>query len=489
MIGRAWTRYAVFATVFVCGYQLIPDNGWWRVGWQVGIGYTAVAAVLIGVRSMPARDRVPWRLLATGVFGNATGIAVLVYTNEVLHYDGMPTPADPLFLTLYPAYGLGLAIMIQRRESRRDWSAMVDSATITTGLGLLAWVYVIQQAATGEMSTLGHVVQIAYPVGDLVLLAIAIRLLRGGGVRGAAFWWICGSLGCFLLGDTTWAVLGQFDLDPSGTPIVGRGIDMIFLFAFALVGVAALHPTARELTRRTDPAPPRLSRTLLALLTVVSLIAPAILIVQVLMGTVTNGIAIAVGSAVLFLLVVTRMAQLLREVERQSRRVRELARRDELTGLPNRRTWNDELPRTLERARRDEAPVSVALLDLDHFKRFNDSYGHPAGDRLLKEAAAAWHGAIRAADTLARYGGEEFIVLLPHTGTEEAVQVLERALAATPLGQTFSAGVATWDRTETSDELIARADAALYAAKAGGRCRVHADTTAAGRPERSSSSR
>jgi diguanylate cyclase (GGDEF)-like protein len=78
-------------------------------------------------------------------------------------------------------------------------------------------------------------------------------------------------------------------------------------------------------------------------------------------------------------------------------------------------------------------------------------------------------------DTLARYGGEEFILLLPDTGTEEAVQILERALAATPLGQTFSAGVATWNRTETSDELTARADAALYAAKANGRRRVLAD--------------
>jgi diguanylate cyclase (GGDEF)-like protein len=464
--------------MLVGGYQLIPDNGWWRACWQVGVGYTAVAAVLIGVRRMPGPDRVPWRLLAAGVFGNTTGIAVLVYTNEVLHFDGMPTAADPLFLTLYPAYGIGLAIMIQRRESRRDWAAMVDTATITTGLGLLAWVYVIQQAATGEMSMLGHVVQIAYPVGDLILLAMATRLLRGRGVRGAPFWWIIGSLGCFLVGDTTWAVLGQLDLDPSGTPVVGRGIDMIFLFAYVLVGVAALHPSAREMTRRSESRPPQLSHTLLALLTAASLIAPAILALQVLMGTVTNGIAIAMGSTTLFLLVVTRMAQLLRQVERQSRKMRELARRDELTGLPNRRSWNEELPRTLERARRDDAPVSVALLDLDHFKRFNDSYGHPAGDRLLKEAAAAWHSAIREVDTLARYGGEEFILLLPDTGTEEAVQILERALAATPLGQTFSAGVATWNRTETSDELTARADTALYAAKANGRRRVLADPIA-----------
>jgi diguanylate cyclase (GGDEF)-like protein len=216
----------------------------------------------------------------------------------------------------------------------------------------------------------------------------------------------------------------------------------------------------------------RLGRVHLALLTVASLIAPGILAVQLRAGEVTNGVAIVAGCVALFLLVVTRMAQLLREVERQARQLGELSRRDDLTGLPNRRAWNDELPRALEHARRDGAEMSVALLDLDHFKLFNDAYGHPAGDRLLKEAAAAWHETLRSVDTLARYGGEEFIVLLPGAGTEQAEQVVGRALAATPRGQTFSAGVATWDGTETSDALIARADGALYAAKSAGRNRI-----------------
>jgi diguanylate cyclase (GGDEF)-like protein len=116
--------------------------------------------------------------------------------------------------------------------------------------------------------------------------------------------------------------------------------------------------------------------------------------------------------------------------------------------------------------------VCVAVLDLDRFKQFNDSYGHPAGDRLLKEASAAWHGALRAVDTIARFGGEEFTVLLPGADATAALAVLERALAATPLGQTFSAGVAAWDGIETSDQLIERADAALYEAKDGGRNRI-----------------
>jgi diguanylate cyclase len=187
---------------------------------------------------------------------------------------------------------------------------------------------------------------------------------------------------------------------------------------------------------------------------------------------VTDGVAIVIGSMTLFLLVVTRMAQLLRQIERQSKQLSQLTRVDDLTGLPNRRAWSAELPVAIERARRDQAALSIAMLDLDHFKRFNDEYGHQAGDRLLKTATAAWSAQLRAVDQLARYGGEEFIALLPGATAELATGVLERLRAVRPAGQTFSAGVATWDGNETSEELIARADRALYQAKDAGRDRI-----------------
>jgi diguanylate cyclase (GGDEF)-like protein len=190
---------------------------------------------------------------------------------------------------------------------------------------------------------------------------------------------------------------------------------------------------------------------------------------------VTDGAAIVAGSVALFLLVVSRMAQLLRHVEAQAIQLRELARVDELTGLPNRRAWAAELPRAMERSRRDGSPLSVALLDLDHFKRFNDEFGHPAGDRLLKGASAAWRATLRVTDELVRYGGEEFIILLPGADGQEAATIIERLRPVTPAGQTFSAGIATWDALETSDELVARADRSLYRAKQAGRDRTAID--------------
>jgi diguanylate cyclase (GGDEF)-like protein len=150
-------------------------------------------------------------------------------------------------------------------------------------------------------------------------------------------------------------------------------------------------------------------------------------------------------------------------------RLSDLAETDELTGLPNRRVWDDALRRAVGYATRTRRALCVALIDLDHFKVFNDRHGHQAGDRLLKAAAAAWRTALRGSDTLARYGGEEFAVALPNCSTAEAKTVLERLRALTPDGQTCSIGLAEWMPGETASDVLARADEALYDAKRSGR--------------------
>jgi diguanylate cyclase (GGDEF)-like protein len=153
-------------------------------------------------------------------------------------------------------------------------------------------------------------------------------------------------------------------------------------------------------------------------------------------------------------------------------RLQSTARTDPLTGLPNRRVWDEDLARELARAQRHGGSLCLALLDLDHFKAYNDTYGHQAGDELLALAATAWRPELRTTDTIARYGGEEFAVLLPHSDEAGALSVVERLLAVVPLDQTASAGVAVWDGSEGSEALVARADAALYEAKGAGRARA-----------------
>jgi diguanylate cyclase (GGDEF)-like protein len=129
-------------------------------------------------------------------------------------------------------------------------------------------------------------------------------------------------------------------------------------------------------------------------------------------------------------------------------RVGRIARIDALTGVHNRRVWDQELPRELARAARTGQPVCVALIDLDNFKAYNDQQGHQAGDRLLKAAAAVWRASLRKSDLLVRYGGEEFALLLPDCGLDDAIEIAERLRTSQPEG-TCSIGVAAWDTKET----------------------------------------
>jgi diguanylate cyclase (GGDEF)-like protein len=158
------------------------------------------------------------------------------------------------------------------------------------------------------------------------------------------------------------------------------------------------------------------------------------------------------------------------EINRLVSRLEGLARTDPLTGVPNRRVLEEELPRELERARRMGTGVCLAMIDLDNFKAYNDRHGHQAGDLVLKEAASAWRAEVRSTDLLARYGGEEFVLLLPTCALDDAIRIVERLRLVTPL-VTCSVGLACWDFQEASEELVERADQALYAAKAGGRNR------------------
>src|SRR6185369_4903736 len=180
-------------------------------------------------------------------------------------------------------------------------------------------------------------------------------------------------------------------------------------------------------------------------------------------------VAFSALSLLVALLLANSLGKALGDSRLLMRQLTELARVDGLTSLPNRRAWDEELVKALHRARRTSQPCSVALLDLDHFKRYNDTHGHQAGDALLRETARALSARLRAGDLIARYGGEEFALLLHGCDGANALRFFERLHDATLQGQTFSAGVAESDGTEEGRAALQRADEALYRAKAGGR--------------------
>jgi diguanylate cyclase (GGDEF)-like protein len=170
------------------------------------------------------------------------------------------------------------------------------------------------------------------------------------------------------------------------------------------------------------------------------------------------------------------------ELKAANKRIEELAELDELTGSFNRRCIMRMLDDEIARAQRVNTPCSIALIDLDWFKRVNDAYGHPTGDEVLRTFAITVFANIRNIDKFGRYGGEEFLLVLPETPGDAAARILDRLRsiiadldwsAFSPgMRVTISAGVATLRRDESPDTFLARADSALYAAKARGRNRI-----------------
>jgi diguanylate cyclase (GGDEF)-like protein len=205
-------------------------------------------------------------------------------------------------------------------------------------------------------------------------------------------------------------------------------------------------------------------------------------------STISNVISRAVDKLNLVRRNSSLMAQLrknMEELELMNRNLEQLANHDGLTGLLNNRCFRESLDLEMARARRYNHPFSLVFMDLDHFKQYNDTQGHPAGDRLLKDLARLLKTHSRAVTVLARYGGEEFVALAPETPKDGALTYAERLRSTVekhrfegcesqPFGKvTLSAGVATFPEDgEEAATLIERADKALYEAKKGGRNRV-----------------
>ena len=179
-----------------------------------------------------------------------------------------------------------------------------------------------------------------------------------------------------------------------------------------------------------------------------------------------------------------RLHQRTVELRIANQRIEELAQLDELTGLQNRRSIMKTLNDEMARAQRSNSPCSVAIIDLDFFKRVNDQFGHATGDEALRTFAISLFANIRTIDKFGRYGGEEFLLILPDTAKDQAVRTLDRlrsivseldwAAISGKMNLTMSAGICAVRREDSAADLLARADIALYRAKNAGRNRVMA---------------
>jgi diguanylate cyclase (GGDEF)-like protein len=474
---RWWPAYLTAGALVVVAYFFAVRLGAsadLRVSLYCLVSASAAVVVLVGAfRNLPpGRARLPWLFLGASQVVYATADICFYVAHNVFDDTSYPAVADPLYLGHYPLVVVGLILLIRLRTPGRDLASLLDAATVAVAAAMLSWLYLIGPQARADSPDLVKIVSVAYPVMDLAMFAVALRLVLGPGRRPTSFVLLAANLLAILTADSLY-VMQQLD----GTYQTGNFLDAIWLVGNLALGAAALHPTANRVTERATTSDAGLTPFRLALLAGAALIAPATLVVLYVAGTLRDIPVIGGACAILFLLTIGRLAGLVADQ-------RTLAITDVLTGLRTRRFFVTQLPVEIVKARRAGSSLAVLIVDVDRFKSINDRYGHPAGDRVLVEVARRLRESVRQADFLARYGGEEFALVVPGASPQELASIGERLrnqVACSPIlvspdvgiNVTVSVGTAGYPRHgATPAELITTADRALYAAKSQGRDRV-----------------
>ena len=566
------------------------------------LGASAVAAVFVTAVRSPRGARLPWILFALGLAAFVAGDVVANHY-EALFGAARPFPslADAFYLAVYPCLALGVLRLVRLRRPGRDHEGLIDSLIVALGAGVLSWTILMSpHVRDASLAPVERLASIGYPLADLLLLAVVVRLVAGAGRRHeSAFVLLALSLVVMLVIDSAFA----WALVHGGTG-TDRTLDLGWLVFYILFATAALHPSARMLSEPATQEPQTLGRWRLGLLGAATMIVPVTEAAQYGRGRPVDVPLLVLSAITLFGLAVLRMAALVRGHEhtearfsslvrnssdvvivlapdttiryasaaservlgyrpdelvgrklwyivhpndRESlaafvgratedegtrpvpmefailhggrrwlhveslsanllgdpnvngivlntrditerkafeRQLEHLAFHDPVTELANSALFRDRVEHALARQRRGSLPLAVLFLDLDDFKTVNDSFGHAAGDALLREVGRRLRTCIRGADTAARLGGDEFAVLLEGVQALTVVNVADRILQA--LASPFavegnevfvraSVGIAFGDADRrdprSAAELLRNADVAMYAAKETGKGR------------------
>ncbi len=407
LTGRPFVVMAPLGALLAC-YPLLPAGLAREVAYPA-LGLVCVSVALVGMVHNVTGRRRGWLLVLAGFCGWVVGDILFLVEQRVFALEAYPAPSDAIYISSYVVLAAGLLVLVRRRGERSDAAAMLDGAILAAGVAVVVGVFLLAPIAhDSSMGFAGKLTSSLYPIADVLLIGILVRLWTAPGARTAAFRLLAVALSMTLMADLVYNITTL----TSGNLASALASDVFWLASYVLVAGAVWSSSVNELTEpapgREDLADP--NRRMFVLTG--GLLLPA---VTLLVDGVTDGDVhweiVAAGSVLLSVLVLLRMAGLLTVVRAQAVQLAGLARSDPLTGVANRRTWDHELSRACQQARSTGEPLSVALLDLDHFKDYNDKHGHQAGDLLLREATAMWSSLLGEGAMLARYGGEEFAVL------------------------------------------------------------------------------
>jgi len=468
LVVVAYVVAALLALAFVVTLLIRPVGQAWPAvdNWGVDSFEVVVALACLARALVPRPGRGVALAMGSGLL--CWGLGDLTWTIESLGGATPPTPsaADAFYLLFYPlAY---LAIMLIIRGEVRTFRASTWLDGLVAGLGATAIcaAFVIDpiiSSAAGSATAVA--VDLAYPIGDLILLALAVGALVIVPGWPRRLWMLV--VGCLILavGDTVYLFQSA-----SNTYQVGTLLDGTWVVALLLLSAAVWQPVA---ARRSEQAARQPS---LALPGIASVASVGILVA----GNWMHVSGVAIGLTVATLAVAGSRALLARrELTVLTRSVHEQAATDHLTGLANRRQLMVELERCFAVPGDTDGgvvPTALLMIDLDHFKEINDSFGHPTGDWLLQQIGPRLGDAVRSGDVVARLGGDEFAIVLTGADVGYATSVARRIAAAiappfvtgtSNLHVGASIGIALApDHGTDATELMRCADVAMYRAKA-----------------------
>lgn len=466
---RLWAVWLVLAAIAALCFPLVPDDTLPAKIYVNTVGVSSVLMAFFGILRNRPEHRGPWLLFACGMALMVSGDITYDVTELTLGEYPYPSWADSMYLCAYPFLLVPGMMRLSRGLRDRDRGGLIDAAVVSTGIGLIYWVFVVGPTlADAGTPVLERFVTIGYPLCDVMLTAAAARMFTRPENRTPSLR-LLGLGSCIMLtGDLFYTTAS------STAEYTGGFVDSGFLLAYICWGASALHPSMRQ-RPQTGVDPHGVGGRRLAVLAACTLLAPGLLFLQGLQDPSNIAWAgIGTGAVVLFLLVLARTWGFVKQVQRQAGKLEDLAMHDELTGLSNRRGFERRLTTALA-----GGSPHVLLLDLNGFKAVNDRFGHAVGDELLVIVAH------RIADTLpdealvARMGGDEFAVLLPASSQDRCDELADRLHTAIRfpihagghdmlVGASIGITGGSFAQVLDQDEMLRRADVAMYAAKAAG---------------------
>ncbi|GAA4588088.1 diguanylate cyclase (GGDEF)-like protein [Actinoplanes octamycinicus] len=454
-----WLAWLLAGTAAAGGYALLP-YGWPAVLLSSLVSVGSVVLMLVYGRSAA------WRIFAAGIATWAAGDLVYAAPQLAGRPPPFPSLADAFYLGAYPMLLVALFRLTRRRGP--VWSGnLIDSAIVAISVGIAYWTFVIAPIVIDDsLPPLTRAVTAGYPTMGVLLCALLVPMLLRHGPRTGSMWLLTAG-GLITLTCNVFYTLWPVSVAGGGTYVYAG-----YLLAYVCWAAAAAHPASPTPAVEEGDS---LGWSRLLALTASMLLVPAVLLVQ---GERGGGqmswLAVGIGSMALFLLIITRMSGYIARVHSQARRLHDLAMRDDLTGLPNRRAFEEEVAKGVA-----AGPCRLIMIDLAGFKHVNDRLGRTAGDQALAAVAGVLRASLRDGDAVARMGADEFAVLVLDAGEDDGdtvvsrlVDVLRRPVVSGEHELLLNARLGVADSEECGavpvPELVRRADTARYAAKASG---------------------